>query len=122
MNVWPPALPTGAVLQDVTRGIGDSRIRAQMDAGYKTRSRLSYVPEPVTVSIVMTVAQRATLEAFVRNDLKRGTLPFRFPAQDGVRGQMKGEWIVMLGQTMPSWKWHSEDNWSVSLDLVRLPQ
>jgi hypothetical protein len=116
MNVWPATLPTAFPRGDLSTGLGDGRLRSQTDAGVaKLRRRFSYVPYPLSGSMVMTLAQLATFRSFVETDLQGGILPFEFPAQDGT-----GTWVVQFGDKLPTWS-PMGVLWKVSLDLVILP-
>ncbi|MGN6549764.1 MAG: hypothetical protein ACTHJ3_07715 [Pararhizobium sp.] len=116
MISWPATLPQRAYQDGYQSGLGDGRIRSDTDAGIpKVRLRFSYVPRPLSVTMEMTEAQRAIFEGFVESDLKKGVLPFQFPAQEGT-----GTWVVQIGQNMPSWTTKGV-GWLVTLDLVRLP-
>lgn len=118
MNVWPASLPQRMFITSWQRSLGDARLMSGTDAGGgKMRRRLSYIPEPITCAVEMTTTQRKTFEQFVNVTLKGGVFPFEFPAQDD-----SGTWVVQIGRTMPAWTFLAPDYWSVSLDLVRLPQ
>lgn len=116
---WPPTLPQRVLVDSYGRSLGDARITSDTDSGLgKMRARLSRVPELVRVSMEMSTVQREAFEAFVRNDLERGTKWFRFPNVDGT-----GEpWVVRIGQTMPNWNQRRPNFWLVSFDLTRMPQ
>jgi hypothetical protein len=76
----PPATPDGRLMTATDIGPG------------KVRPRTSALPRPVAGTMRMTYEQADILEAFVRDDLAKGSLPFVFPAQ----GAATGTWLVMI--------------------------
>lgn len=88
MPAWPGTLPTPN-LGGYSEQYIDPVIRTQMDSGpTKRRLRYTAVPKQVSVSLTLTNAQVQTLEAFYRDDLGYGSLPFDFenprPPHDAV--------------------------------------
>lgn len=115
MPVWPASLPIHADRDGFSYVHGDARRPSQTDAGnVRQRRRLSFVPDPVRFTMLMTLAQRRDAQAFFKDTLKDHTLPFRFPAQP-----QPGTWIVQIGQSMPAWT-SVGIKWRLSLELAVL--
>lgn len=76
MPTWPPSLPQGFFLR-ATDQRQDAVARTPMDSGpATTRNRFTAVSRELSVPIVLTGAQRQTLDAFFETDLANGALSF----------------------------------------------
>jgi hypothetical protein len=74
---WPAALPQRVLASDYEEQQPETLLRTQMDAGpAKVRRRFTAAPRPLWVMLRMTSAQVELFEAFVREDLQDGALPF----------------------------------------------
>jgi hypothetical protein len=74
---WPAALPQRVQATDYEEQQPETLLRTQMDAGpAKVRRRFTAAPRPLRVALRMTREQVELLEAFVRDDLMDGALPF----------------------------------------------
>ena len=75
MDVWPATLPefgAGTSIQD-----DESRLTSSMDAGpASVRNRFTAITKSVKTSMVMTGAQIAIFNTFMRTTLKFGSLSF----------------------------------------------
>lgn len=120
MIVWPATLPQRFEVDGYQESMGDGRLRSQTESGFaKVRRRFSIVPRPLAAILVLSSDELAIFEAFVRDTLAGGALPFQMPRQAG-RGT--GTWIVQMAENMPSWtSTGAIDQWRVTLDLVILP-
>jgi chitodextrinase len=102
-QVWPTSLPSVFQAQPgAVETAPDMMLETQMDAGPpKARRRFTAAPRPVTGTLVLTQAQRATLDSFYVNTLQGGVLPFewthpmtgaivvyRFVKQNGLKYRM----------------------------------
>lgn len=73
---WPLALPQTPFGNDSpTYKPADNILRTQMQGATKTRPLFTAVPEMITVTLLLSPAQRATLDTFLKSTLKY-TLPF----------------------------------------------
>lgn len=75
--VWPVSLPQVLMLDGLNAKRNSAVVRTQMDAGpQKVRRRYTVSTKTFTGSIIVTEAQRVTLESFYRNVLADGALRF----------------------------------------------
>lgn len=116
VDVWPATLPQGLQRTDYAEGIGDGRLRSQMDAGpAKVRRRSSAMPRPLTGTMVVTSAQIQTVRQFIEETLIGGSLPFCMPAP-----RTGGPILVRLVE-MPSWSALGGKWYRLNLSLEVLP-
>ncbi len=74
---WPETLPQFVEVEGHSETMPDTLLRTEMDVGpAKVRRRSTAAVRPVAVSIQCDADQIATLDAFVRDDLRDGALPF----------------------------------------------
>ena len=84
---WPVTLPQVFDRQGFVMATGDGRLLSKTDTGPgKMRRRSTAMPTPVQGGMTITMVQKDTLIAFVRDDLAGGTLPFNFPEPTGGAG------------------------------------
>lgn len=76
MPAWPASLPQYVEVSGYSEKPRKTVIRSTMDIGAKQRRRATAAPEPVTVRVLLTQAQRATFVAFHKTDLQDGALSF----------------------------------------------
>lgn len=79
--LWPASLPLDPLIAgyDETLAPGTNVLRSPMDAGpAKTRRRFTAAVRPLSISLALTRAQVAILDAFVDETLAGGALPFVF--------------------------------------------
>lgn len=75
---WPSTLPN-CPERDYSESLKDNVIRSDMDAGMqKQRQRYTRTQRMMSVSFLLTDAQKATFYTFFSN-IKGGALPFNFP-------------------------------------------
>jgi hypothetical protein len=120
MDVWPATLPefgAGTSIQD-----DESRLTSSMDAGpASVRNRFTAITKSVKTSMVMTGAQIAIFNTFMRTTLKFGSLSFTWVnpvtgASETVRFKKNPEWTCVR----PSADVNSR-LWSGSMELEILP-
>lgn len=119
VDAWPSDLPQTLNFQGFNYGVGDGRLRSQMDAGpAKVRSRSSAVVNPLSGVMTMTTAQWEDLIEFGITTLERWSLPFEFPDPDGA-----GDLLVRFSGGLPARAAHGTVGsvWDVSIDLEVLP-
>lgn len=121
MIVWPAELPQRVLASGYSEGLGDGRLRTQMETGpMKVRRRFSSVARPVAASFRVSPDGKARIERFWQEDIRGGSLPFRIPDQthdglpllagDGLmllddQGRplfITAWWLVMAGDAPPS--------------------
>lgn len=82
MLVWPASLPQRALQEGYSERTADSRLRREADRGPpKFRRGSSAAPMVVSLRFRLEVGQKQTLENFIRDDLKGGSLQFKIPGQ-----------------------------------------
>lgn len=75
--VWPTSLPTRPLVENYQREARDTSLRTKMDVGPDhVRRRYTAVVYDISVQLLLTTTQLATLRAFVDTDLKGGSLRF----------------------------------------------
>lgn len=88
MTTWPATLPSSPQINSLSGGPEDSVLRTKNDVGPMVmRNRFTGVCYRYQFSLLMTLAQVNILNAFFRDDLGNGALPFDFP--DPVFGDTK---------------------------------
>lgn len=75
--IWPATLPQ-VPQKGFTESIGVNIVRSSMDSGPAKQRRRSAKPNSMQLSFILTTAQVATLEAWIKNDIK-GVARFGFP-------------------------------------------
>lgn len=76
---WPAGLPQDVEIDGYEETSPANKLRTQMDAGpAKQRRRFTAGVRPLKVTMIMTRAQIATLDAFHDATLAGGALPFDF--------------------------------------------
>jgi hypothetical protein len=140
---WPePQLPGRFLMDNFNLGMGDSRLNTKMDSGTtKTRRRSTRAPRPFATGIIATTDQFVMLDRFIRDDLKRGVLPFYIRDQilDGIpllttkhikvldpKGRnilTNKRWLVKFGENFPSLDEAVTDrHYRITFDLLILPR
>jgi hypothetical protein len=76
MPAWPASLPQYAEISGYQEKPRKTVIRSATDIGAKQRRRATAAPQPVTLQVLLTQAQRATFVAFHQADLQDGSLSF----------------------------------------------
>lgn len=121
MIVWPADLPQRVLAPSYSEGLGDGRLRTQMEAGpMKVRRRFSAVARPVSASFRVSPDGKARIERFWWEEIGGGSLPFLMPDQThdalvlqaGTGLQLLDDqgrplvntawWLVMAGDAPPS--------------------
>jgi hypothetical protein len=75
MAVWPATLPQYVLAANYTEAVPDNSIRSETDVGpAKVRRRGTAAPRPISCQVLLTTAQRATLDDFYNTDTKAGSL------------------------------------------------
>lgn len=121
MATWPEALP-----QDLLAGANindeESRLISENDAGPASiRNRFTAVSQIVKAGIILTGAELATFNTFLRTTLQHGALAFDWT--DPVTGETES----MRFKTKPQWSCIKPDSavsdrlWQGSFDLEILP-
>lgn len=85
--IWPLVLPQETLKEGYNRAIPDQTIRSGMDTGpAKVRYRGGHMPEVISLTLVLTDAQRDALITFVKNTVKGGALAFEYPNPENPSG------------------------------------
>lgn len=113
---WPTSLPTPLVTNITYAPLVDPILATQMEGAMKTRRRFTALPEKLTCSVMLTEAQLATFQTFVKTTLAY-TLPF--------------DWIdfrvgtaatyVFLKTPTEQYVASAERLWRVDLELMKEP-
>ncbi len=121
MESWPSTLPQdfliGASITD-----DESCITSQMDAGpASVRNRFTAISKTVKTGLVITGAQLATFNTFIRTTLQNGSLTFTWIMPDtgasaSIRFKKKPEWTCIK----PSADVNSRI-WRADLEIEVLP-
>lgn len=78
--IWPVTLPQEVPKDGYSRKIPNQTIRSDMETGpAKVRYRGGHMPDIVTMTFVLTDAQRDALLTFAKNTVKGAALTFEFP-------------------------------------------
>jgi hypothetical protein len=99
MDVWPESLPSFGA--DTSIQDDESRLTSSMDAGpASVRNRFTAISQTVKTSMVMTGAQLAIFNTFMRTTLVHGSLSFTWTnpitgASETVRFKKKPEWTCV---------------------------
>lgn len=113
---WPSTLPEYVLEQGFSEQMPDQLLQTSMEAGRsKTRRRYSTNNPAFTVSIAMTLAQRAIFEDFIDDDLVGGSLPFTW-----VHPLHRTAANFQLRKPMPKWTVRGEAH-IVSFGMERVP-
>jgi hypothetical protein len=81
-SIWPADLPCRLQRDGYNETLPDGRAFAKMSAGpSKSRLLTSAAVRPVQGSLILSFAERATLDRFWLEDLRRGSRAFYFPDQ-----------------------------------------
>ena len=115
---WPDTLPPPFRIPGKQEAIPDGRLSTGNDRGPpKFRPGSSALGRPFAASWRMNAAQLDILEAFVRDDLQMGTLPFTIGAARG-----DDIWLVQFAQNgLPSWNNIGGDRYNVAASLLVMP-
>jgi hypothetical protein len=115
--VWPPGVSDGFEVQGFTETLPNAMLRTQMDAGpAKQRRRFSAAVTPIAGSIMVPAAQAALFEAFFRDTLALGALPFEWthPRTGALRTWRFTEPPQLTPQASGTW-------WRIAMKLELLP-
>jgi hypothetical protein len=112
--VWPSTLPRYFLKDGFTQDAADNLITSQTSVGpAKVRRRSTAGVEPLSGTIVMSLAQVAIFRNFVRNTIKDGAVPFTFPDPFG------GADLLVRRKSHSLSPWGT--SWRVQLSLEALP-
>lgn len=115
--IWPLAADAGFEVQGFTETLPNAILRTQMDAGpAKQRRRFSAAPIAIAGSMLLTAAQAALIEAFFRDTLALGALPFEWthPRTGALRTWRFTEPPQLAAAASGAW-------WRVTMKLEILP-
>jgi hypothetical protein len=120
METWPSTLPGLSVNTTITDD--ESRLISPMDAGPSTvRNRFTAITQTVKSGMIVTGAQLAIFNTFLRTTLSQGASSFNWvhPATGApcvMRFKKKPEWSCVKASVVP-------DNrlWQGSMELEILP-
>ncbi len=114
---WPGTLPQRFRIEGNQEAMPDGRLMTDNDRGPpKSRPGSSALGRPYSASWRMTGAQIDILEAFVRVDLGKGTLPFE------INSPRDTTWLVTFAKGgLPSWVNIGGDRYNVSATLLVMP-
>lgn len=80
MTTWPVTLPSSPQINSLSGGAVDDILRTKNDAGPPmARNRFTGVVYKYQFSLMVSLAQLEILDAFWRDDIGKGSLPFDFP-------------------------------------------
>lgn len=114
---WPSSLPAVSQRDGWEDSVSLGVVAFRPDVGPSiTRRRTSYAPDTVRKTWWMTRAQVLTFRAFVRDDLKMGSLPFTYP--DELLGEEAD--FKLVPDDEPSINNLGPDLFEVSVSLQRL--
>lgn len=113
---WPGTLPQDVLVAGYAEQPPDLALRTQMDIGpAKLRRRQTAAPRPLKVTVGLTRAQVATLDAFYLTDLAGGTLSFTWVHPRTLAG------VTFRFVSRPGYVPESGASWLADLDLEILP-
>lgn len=120
MPSWPLTLPHYPLLNGYQTSGTDTVIRSQPSAGPPlSRRRFTAAVRPVNCSIkVGTLALKDVLDAFFRDDLEDGALPFTWAGLSESTGGGTGS-FMFAGP--PDYQPEGAQRWRISMQLLRLP-
>lgn len=79
MPTWPPTLPAAPLAEGFRETMPALTVRTEMEAGpAKVRRRTTAGVGRISIAYLLSAAQVATLESFVKHDLAGGALAFNF--------------------------------------------
>lgn len=119
--VWPASLPQTPFGNDApTYRPVDNILRSQMQAGTKRRPLFTATSAMITITLMLSPAQRATLLDFIKNTLGyTGTFTWKDFRTDAAATYCYG------GTALPTEKYIGRDStgtwWQVQFDLELLP-
>jgi hypothetical protein len=142
--IWPDTLPCRLQRDSLAETLPDGRLFQKMSAGpAKSRLVTSAAVRPVQGTMVLTFAERATLDRFWSEDLRRGSRAFWFRDQfrDGLPlgaeagGEIVGAladadyavivqdawWLCRFGEGGIQYSRRSTGRWLASFTLEVLP-
>jgi len=142
--IWPSSLPSRLISDGFTETLPDGRAFAKMSSGpAKSRLLTSAAVRPVQGSLILSFAERATLDRFWLEDLRRGSRAFWFRDQflDGMRFGVEAEgeivgaladadhtvivmdawWLCRFGEGGIQFSEWSPKRWQASFTLEVLP-
>lgn len=115
MPIWPASLPQDQFL-GLTEQDQDSVLRTQFDAGPPSRrQRFTAITRDVDVPIVLSNAERATFDTFLRTTLAGGALAFDWedPVTDAT--------VSFAFRRQPKWTLFGNRHWRTTLELEVQP-
>jgi hypothetical protein len=118
--VWPGTLPQYPLRESFRERLPETVIEAQPDFGPAlARQRFTAAVRPISCEILLkTDAQKTTLEAFIKTDLKGRALPFTWAGLSAVTGGGTGRFRLA---SQPDTNRRGVTGWIVPLELIRLP-
>lgn len=118
MATWPATLPQCFERGNVERQYADNRLRSPVDVGpAKVRRRSSLNVGVLAGTMIMTQAQKDTLDTFVDSTSGSGVLSFDFPDPESAGATIE----VRFGQRLPVAQRFPPTSWRVSFELEVLP-
>ncbi len=114
-DVWPATLPQDFLVGSFSESEPETSIQTEMDTGpRKSRQRFTAAEQPISGSMNLTAAQKATLRTFYRTTLGGGSLSFEW--------QRPGENLENFRfAEPPQYSALGADNYQVNLQLLILP-
>lgn len=118
--VWPASLPQYPIRESFRDSLPETVLEAKPDLGPAlARQRFTAAIRPISCELLLkTDAEKNTLEAFIKTDLKGRALPFTWAALSVVSGGGAGRFRLAA---QPQTQRRGVAGWLVSLDLIRLP-
>ena len=114
---WPATLPQALRIDGLSRTFADGRLRAETAAGPgKVRLRSSAAVKRLAGTMILTAAQKDTLETFVETALNGGAGVIDFPDPEGA-----GTILVRFVEELPSIAAVTPDLWQVQFDFEIMP-
>lgn len=115
MTTWPLTLPQSFLVDSLQEEPGDNVVTSQNEAGpKKTRQRYTAVEDPISGSMLLTIAQYAIFKTFFQETISHGAVAFNMPDPHG------GTMSVKFAGKKYSAKF-SYPHWVLNLELMRQP-
>lgn len=118
MTTWDATLPQRFLIDGLEETIPDNRLRSDNDVGpAKVRRQQTLNVYSIKGSMILTVAQKTTLQTFVNTTTGGGILPFDFPdPNDPASSTVE----VRFGKTLPVFTPRGP-YWFTTIELEVLP-
>lgn len=117
--LWPASLPQQVLVDGYKRSFGVGVVRTPMEIGpAKQRQRFTAVPQPFSAMTEVDRTQLATFQAFWRDTLGQGALPFDWVDPETLAPIT----FQFIGDQPPSWNpMPGSQVWQIVLTLEILP-